>query len=188
MESVESSRQVWEEFSERIRAQLLRKLRRKDDVDDLMQEIFIKIHTHLGCLRDKKKLSSWIYRIVENSLNDYYRKKRFDSEFDEGEILPEDSSEENPLSGITKCLSVFIDKLPPKYREPLVMSDLEGIKQKEIARRMDLSYSGLKSRVQRGREMIKDMFMECCKLSIDNKGIINSEFQGMDNCKICGGN
>ena len=66
------------------------------------------------------------------------------------------------------------------------MSDLEGIKQKEIAKRMHLSYSGLKSRVQRGRQMIKDMFIECCKLSFDEKGVISNEYQGMDNCELCG--
>ncbi len=177
---------IWEEFSGRVRAHLLKKLRRKDDVDDLMQEIFIKIHTHLGCLKDRKKLASWIYTIVENTLNDHYRKSRIDTEFDEGKDYTADSNEENPLAGITGCLSVFIDRLPPKYKEPFVLSDVEGMKQKDIAKRMNLSYSGLKSRVQRGREMIKDMFLECCKLSIDNKGIINEEFQGMDNCTLCG--
>ena len=187
MESKENSAHVWEEFSGNIRAHLLRKLRRKDDVDDLMQEIFIKIHTHLECLRDKGKLTSWIYTIVENTLNDYYRNNRHDSEFDESKTVPDDSGEDNPLAGINGCLGVFIDKLPPRYREPLVMSDVEGVKQKEIAKRMHLSYSGLKSRVQRGRRMIKDMFMECCRLSIDEKGIINKEYQGMDNCTLCGG-
>lgn len=177
---------IWEEFSGRVRAHLLKKLRRKEDADDLMQEIFIKIHMHLGCLRDRKKLSSWIYTIVENTLKDYYRKSRIDTEYDEGKAYSEDSKEENPLAGITACLGVFIDKLPPKYRDPLVLSDVEGIKQKDIAKRMNLSYSGLKSRIQRGREMIKDMFLECCNLSIDSKGVINSEFQGMENCTLCG--
>ncbi|MEQ9618979.1 MAG: RNA polymerase sigma factor SigZ [Deltaproteobacteria bacterium] len=187
MENTPETAQVWEEFSGNIRSHLLRKLRRKDDADDLMQEIFIKIHTHIECLRDKKKLTSWIYTIVENTLNDYYRKNRYDSEFDESRAATKDSAEENPLPCITQCLNVFIDRLPMKYREPLMLSDLEGKKQKEIARRMGLSYSGLKSRVQRGRRMIKDMFIECCKLSFDEKGVINKEYQGMENCKICGG-
>ena len=186
--NIKDTDEIWEEFSGRIRTHLRKKLRRKDDADDLMQEIFIKIHTHLGCLKDGKKLSSWIYTIVENTLNDYYRKSRYDSEFDEAENYSQGSNEENTLSGITKCLGAFIDRLPPEYREPLVLSDVEGLKQKEIARQMNLSYSGLKSRVQRGRRMIKDMFIECCRLSVDQKGVIGKEYQGMDNCTLCGGN
>ncbi len=178
---------IWEEFSGRIRAHLLKKLRRKDDADDLMQEIFIKIYAHVGHLRERTKLSSWIYAMVENTLNDYYRKNgRREMKFDEGKEYTKTANVEDPLEGITGCLNAFIDRLPTKYRDPLVLSDLEGMKQKDIAERMHLSYSGLKSRVQRGREMIREMFVECCKLSIDEKGIINSEYQEMDKCTLCG--
>jgi RNA polymerase sigma-70 factor (ECF subfamily) len=187
MDNARESAQIWEEFSGRIRSHLLKKLRRKDEVDDLMQEIFIKIHAHLPHLRESRKLSSWIYRIAENTLNDYYRKKRLpDKEFDEETTVPETDADENPLSGIEKCLGVFINRLPEKYRKPLVMSDVEGKSQKEIARKMDISYSGLKSRVQRGREMIKEMFIECCKLSVRKDGKLNRDFGWMDNCTLCG--
>ena len=148
MDNNQESVQIWEEFAGRIRSHLLKKLRRKDDVDDLMQEIFIKVHSHLGHLRESGKLSSWIYRISENTLNDYYRKSRItDIGYDENKSAAGDSNEKNPLAGIEGCLEAFIARLPEKYRKPLVMSDVEGIKQKEIAESMNISYSGLKSRV-----------------------------------------
>jgi RNA polymerase sigma-70 factor (ECF subfamily) len=187
MRNAADAGQIWEEFSGRIRSHLLRKLRNKGDADDLMQEIFMKIHAHLPHLRESRKLSSWLYRITENTLNDYYRKKRLpDKEFDEETTVPETDADENPLSGIEKCLGVFIDRLPEKYREPLVMSDVEGKNQKEIAEEMDISYSGLKSRVQRGREMIKEMFIECCKLSVGKDGKLKGELGIMDDCTLCG--
>lgn len=178
--------QIWEEFSGRVRSHLLRKMRNKGDVDDLMQEIFIKIHSHLPHLRKRDKLSSWIYRIAENTLNDYYRKNPGrETEFDENKSA-HGNADEDPLSGIEGCLEAFIARLPEKYREPLVMSDVEGKSQKEIAQEMDISYSGLKSRVQRGREMIKDMFVECCKLSVGKDGRLTGEIGDMDDCTLCG--
>jgi RNA polymerase sigma-70 factor (ECF subfamily) len=187
MDNTTESTQIWEEFSGRIRSHLLKKLRRKDDVDDLMQEIFIKIHTHLGHLRESGKLSSWIYRIAENTLNDYYRENReLETRYDENKGIPDTFDEGNPLTGIERCLEAFIARLPEKYREPLVMSDLEGMKQTEIAESMNISYSGLKSRVQRGREMIKEMFIECCKISVDRYGMHTGELGDMDECTLCG--
>jgi len=185
--NIEDTDLIWEEFSGRIKAHLLRKLRRKDDADDLLQEIFIKIHKHIGHLRERAKLSSWIYRIVENTLNDYYRKNGLpETELDEGKEYAGNREQENTMDGITKCLGVFIDRLPEKYREPLVLSDVEGMKQKDIAEKMHLSYSGLKSRVQRGREMIREMFVECCRLSVKKDGTFNRDPEWMEDCTLCG--
>ena len=181
--------QIWREFSERVSSHLLRKIRNKGDVDDLMQDIFTKIHTHLPHLRERQKLSSWIYRIADNTLVDYYRKSPGrETEFDENKNVQEMTEGEDPLSGIEGCLEAFIARLPIKYRVPLVMSDVEGKSQKDIAEELNMSCSGIKSRVQRGREMIKDMFVECCKLSVGKDGKLTGEIGDMDDCTLCGGN
>ena len=70
MDKTQESARIWEEFSGRVRSHLLKKIRNKGDVDDLMQDIFMKIHSHLPHLRERDKLSSWIYRIAGNTLND----------------------------------------------------------------------------------------------------------------------
>jgi len=83
---------IWTEFSGQIRGYLLGKVKQKDDADDLLQEIFIKIHGSLGQLQDENKLAPWIYQIVRNSLTDYYRKKSPEtSEFDEESTVSFDS-------------------------------------------------------------------------------------------------
>jgi RNA polymerase sigma-70 factor (ECF subfamily) len=187
MDNTHDSALIWEEFSGRVRSHLLKKLRNKADADDLLQEIFMKIHAHLPHLRERKKLSSWLYRITENTLNDYYRKSPGrEKEFDENRPANGNADRDDPLSGIEGCLEAFIERLPEKYRKPLVMSDVEGKSQKEIAEEMGISYSGLKSRVQRGREMIKEMFIECCKLSVGTDGKLKGELTSMDSCTLCG--
>ena len=187
MKDIGDTERIWEEFSGRVRAHLLRKIRNKGDADDLLQEIFMKIHAHLPHLRERKKLSSWLYRITENTLNDYYRKSpNRETEFDENKSAGGNANGDDPLKGIEGCLEAFIARLPEKYRGPLVMSDVEGKSQKEIAEEMGISYSTLKSRVQRGREMIKDMFIECCKLSVGTDGKLRGELGNMDSCTLCG--
>lgn len=61
----------------------------------------------------------------------------------------------------------IISTLPDKYREALMLSDIKGVSQKEIAEQLNISYSGAKSRVQRGREMLKATYEKCCDISTD---------------------
>ena len=177
---------VWEEFSGQIRGYLLQKVKQRDDADDLLQEIFIKIHNNIGTLQDEKKLAPWIHQIVRNTLTDYYRKRNLETtELNEESTLDDTEADDLYSACISGCLKVFIDRLPDKYREPLVLSDIDELKQKDIAKKMGLSYSGLKSRVQRGREMIKDMFVECSCLIHDSNGKLTEDSLDSENCKIC---
>ncbi len=179
---------VWNEFSEQIRSYLASKVRRKDDADDLLQEIFIKIHSNLGDLKDEKKLSPWIHRIVRNSLTDYYRKSSLDTTELNEEITPSNDTEvpdDIYSKCVNGCLQVFIDRLPDKYRDPLILSDIKELKQKDIARDMGLSYSALKSRVQRGRNMIKEMFIQCSCYMQDAKGKMDASGFDSESCEVC---
>jgi RNA polymerase sigma-70 factor, ECF subfamily len=177
---------IYEDFSGKIRTYLAGKVRSPQDLDDLTQEIFIKIHTSHGTLKDERKLAPWIYSIVRNSITDYYRKMDKGSKsLDENLSYSDDSNEEKNINGILYCLKVFIDRLPEKYREPVILSDIEGVKQKDLAKRMGLSYTGLKSRVQRGREMIKGMFIECCGVPFGKEGKLTGDCLDHENCKIC---
>ncbi|MEM7009154.1 MAG: RNA polymerase sigma factor SigZ [Thermodesulfobacteriota bacterium] len=171
---------VWDEFSDQIRRYLLGKVKLKDDADDLLQEIFIKIHNNINQLEDESKLAPWIHQIVRNTLTDYYRKNNPETVELNEESTAEYSNETDDLhaSCISGCLRVFIERLPDKYKVPLELSDITGSKQKDIAQEMGLSYSGLKSRVQRGRQMIKDMFVDCACVAQD--GGLNDE-----NCEFC---
>lgn len=172
---------VCKEFSGQIRGYLLGKVKQRDDAEDLLQEIFIKIHNNIGTLQDEKKLAPWIHQIVRNTLSDYYRKSRLETtELNEESTTLSDTEVPDDIYSqcVNGCLKVFIDRLPDKYKEPLVLSDIKELKQKDIAKEMNLSYSGLKSRVQRGREMIKDMFVECACIS-DNGNLTDKS------CGVC---
>ncbi|MCC6712912.1 MAG: sigma-70 family RNA polymerase sigma factor [Candidatus Dadabacteria bacterium] len=185
MNRKEETAAIWSEFSGQVRRHLLGKVRNESDADDLMQEVFVKIHRHAGELRDKDKLAPWIRRIVANTVADYYRKSGApEVELDE-EKTALDENGNDALACAVKCLGVFVSRLPDKYRDALLLADVEGERQKEAALRMGISYSGFKSRVQRGRAMIKDMFLGCCVDSLDADGNLNPRFSPRDDCPIC---
>jgi RNA polymerase sigma-70 factor, ECF subfamily len=64
----------------------------------------------------------------------------------------------------------MIQLLPENYREAVILSELKGLTQKEVARLQGTSLSGAKSRVQRGRSLLKNMLAECCRLEFDHRG------------------
>ena len=189
MSRKEETAAIWSEFSGQIRRHLLAKVRNESDADDLMQEVFVKIHRHSGELRDKDKLAPWIRSIVSNTVIDYYRKGGApEVELDEEKTASgENGNDDDALTCAVKCLKVFVSRLPEKYREALLLADVDGERQKEAAERMGISYSGFKSRVQRGRAMIKDMFLGCCIDSLDVNGRLTACFNRSGDCPICSG-
>jgi len=69
-----------------------------------------------------------------------------------------------------ECVALFVAPLPSPYREAITLTELQGLTQKEAAEMVGTSLSGMKSRVQRGRDKIREMFDECCEISADCRG------------------
>lgn len=68
----------------------------------------------------------------------------------------------------------MVNLLPEDYAIPLRMSDVEGVKLKDVATELGLGLSAVKQRVSRGRKMLKDLFTECCLMELDENGNIIS--------------
>ncbi|MFF2876407.1 RNA polymerase sigma factor SigZ [Gottfriedia sp. NPDC057991] len=163
---------LWNEFNERLLFFIKGKISNKADADDILQNVFLKIHQNLGELKEEKNLKSWIFSIARNSIIDYYRSSKVTEEFKEELEKVIESGEDNFNGEITCCIDDFINLLPEKYRETIRLYEFEELKHKEIAERLELSVSASKSRVQRGRNQLKLLLEECCKFQIDKYGNI----------------
>ena len=147
----------------------------RDDAEDILQEVFIKISNGINSIDDKEKLKSWIFTIARNAITDYYRKSANKIKIDITEKLIDETQEEIDIDntkGLDKCLKGFIQKLPEEYRDIIIDSELKGIKQKDLANKYNLQYPTIRSRVQRGRTRLKEMLLKCCKIEADNRGNI----------------
>ena len=155
--------QIWEEFSDKLYRFILAKVNDKELAKDLLQEVFIKIHSNIDSLDNADVLSSWLFTITRNTVYDYYRSKKAYKKEKKQLELDGFGFEDDEINSLCEtCLYLFLEELPEKYREAIIHTDLGELSQKEYAEEIGISYSGLKSRVQRGREQLNIHFKECC--------------------------
>ena len=131
------------------------------DSEEMVSEILMKVYDNCEKLENIRHPESWLIAVSRNAIADYYRKGNREMI---GEV-PDDPAEEEAsidYSTLTECLPGLIDKLPSKYADPLRQYELKGIPQKELAIQYGMSESGLKSRVQRGRKMLRELFIAYC--------------------------
>ncbi|MEM9508794.1 MAG: RNA polymerase sigma factor SigZ [Cyanobacteria bacterium P01_E01_bin.35] len=180
-------RQLWQEYSDQLRQFLRLRVNNRADVDDLLQEILIKTYQHLNTVKDPNKFPPWLFQIARNTLIDYYRKTKREIYRQDVSALTEEKVElyEQVRQELTNCIRPFLSQLPDKYREAIDAVDLQGVPQKELAKKLGLSYSAVKSRVQRGRRQLKAMFQECCHYELDALGnLVDFEVKS-SNCRNC---
>jgi RNA polymerase sigma-70 factor (ECF subfamily) len=179
------ARGAWKELERRLRPYLARRVASPADIDDLLQDIFVRMHQGLATLRDEERFGGWVYRIAHSAIIDKLRQRArspvLDSCDDVDASAPVDTAGEQLQSDLGECVALFVGRLPSPYREAITLTELEGLTQKEAADMLGVSLSGLKSRVQRGRDKIRHMFEECCQISVDCRGrIIDCEPRELD--------
>ena len=159
---------VWNDMNDRLSNFVKGKVKDNELTKDIVQDVFLKVFSNIDTIRSKDKIVSWIFQIARNEVAAHYRKFKYTEDV-------KDQIEENDIdsyltSELASWVRPVVDSLPDKYREALVLSDIEKVPQKEIAKRLKMSYSGVKSRVQRGREMLKSTCEQCCEISTDVYG------------------
>ena len=179
--------QVWDNFTTQLRRFIAGRVRNELDAEDILQEVFIKIHRGIDRLEDQSKLQAWVYQITRNAIIDYYRKSddAVEATSELPDVLAEESGNEEVESEVAAWLRPMMEELPEKYREALQLTDIQGLTQKELAERLNISLSGAKSRVQRAREKLKDVLLECCHVEVDRRGkVVDWESREPD-CRYC---
>jgi RNA polymerase sigma-70 factor, ECF subfamily len=146
--------------------------RRVDDpslAEDLLQDVFVKAHSRLDTLANRSRIQAWIYQIARNTIIDHHRTRKIVDPLPEDMAQPSMRSREE-YQELSRCVLPMMSLLPEEYRQALILSDLEGLPLKEVAERLNLSLPGAKSRVQRGRERLKRIFLDCCRFEFDVRG------------------
>ena len=153
--------------------------------EDIVQEVLLKAYARQGTLREPSKLRQWLYQITRNEVIDYYRLQK-PSEAVPDELIQEDTREEDNRARreLARCLVPLLDDVPEPYRQALRLADFEGIKQREVASLLGLSFSGAKSRVQRARKILRDELLKCCRVELDRRGHA-VDYEVGEGCRGC---
>ncbi len=166
-----TTEKVWEDFHPGLKQFILKRVSDEQNAEDILQDVFLKIHTRIDTLRDEEKLQSWIYQIARNVIADYFREHKATVALSEALLLPEEPVvDDDVVKDLLPSVRTMVDSLPAEYRQALLLTEYEGLTQRELAERLGLSFSGAKSRVQRAREKLKAMLLDCCHFEFDRLG------------------
>lgn len=174
---------IWEEYHSKLHAFIDKRVNNPSVADDILQEIFVKIQSQIETLKSADKIQAWIYQIARNAIIDYYRTLKPELELPESLSAPVSDPGDTARKEITDGLLLMIRKLPARYRQFVMMSEIEGLKQAEVAVKQKVSISCAKTRIQRGRVRLKEMLLQCCHFKFDGQGrVIDYEKKKCDSC------
>lgn len=176
--------EVWSAYRARLKSVLHARVSNPADVDDLLQDISLKILKGLGDLDDPSRIGSWLFQIANRTVIDHYRgQARSEAPH------PDDlwHVQDNPPArrNLERCVAPFIAALPDESARLLQAIDIDGQSQKRMAEREGVPYSTLKSRVGKARKELRAVFENCCDFSFDARGGIAGFRSKTDLCEKC---
>lgn len=158
---------VIDRYETRLAQYLRRKaILSKEDVEDLLQNIFTKVYVNLPAFRPELTFSAWIYRIAYNEVIDWYRKAKIRSTIhldneDEGLLntLASDLSVEGEViaSHDKERLRKAVESLPEKYREPIELRFFEERDYQEISDILKIPLGTVSTTIARGKKQLVEL-------------------------------
>jgi RNA polymerase sigma-70 factor, ECF subfamily len=185
---------AWRELRAPLARFIGRRVADPQDAEDVLQEVLLRIHRHSDELASADRIAAWVHRIARNAIVDHYRRRAAHPELPAGaaEDLEDgaDGSLDEPASEalrreLAACLRPLVDRLPEKHRDALVLTEFEGLTQIEAARRLGISVSGAKARVQRARAQLRALLLDCCHVELDRRGGITEYRARTGSCERC---
>ena len=176
--------QAWERFHAPLLQFIRRRVSDDETAEDLLQDVFLKIHQQIETLKDTRKLESWVYQIARYAIIDHYRGKRLTISLETPEVceLPDELPDDDIVSELFPAVRAMVNSLPLQDRQALILTEYQGLTQKELGQRLGISFSGAKSRVQRARERLKQQLLACCHFELDRRShILNYQ----PHCQCC---
>jgi RNA polymerase sigma-70 factor, ECF subfamily len=153
----------------RLSAYFRRRIREPATVNDLVQDTLLKAYRSRGALRDETRFDSWVFRIAHGKMVDHYRRKPTME-------LCADATGEAPeatdrVTEILECSArCYLETLPKKYRDPVHLAEYEGLPHGQIARQLGVTLAAAKSRVRRGKLMVRGLMEARCEFERDVLG------------------
>ena len=169
-------RELAERYSSRIFQLAMRHMKNREDAEEVTQDVLMKVYRKVGSFRGDAALSSWIYRITFNTAMSRLRNARLArlAEEERDRVAAKEYAEDRTAAQkqpadwsrmpdeellrlqLRQAVAVAIEELPEIYRAPVVLRDIEGLSTEEASSRLKLKDQTLKSRLHRGRLMLRE--------------------------------
>ena len=160
---------AWRKHKAEIRGFLAHRAGSAADADDLLQEVFLKALLQGKDFCDLDNPRAWLFHVARNLLVDRLRLTREQVPFPD-DLSAETITEFVPVDLLSHCLPRVLTELSADDREAVLLCDMQGMTQKDYARRLGLSLPAAKSRVQRARLRLRAQLAEACQVTFDEEG------------------
>jgi RNA polymerase sigma-70 factor, ECF subfamily len=142
-------------------------LNRTEDIEEIVQDVFIKAYKNINSYDASRKFSSWIYRIAHNEFINALKKKRPVYFFDLDVFLPHFISSDTLEDRVSKketqeLINKFLDKIDDKYREALILYYFDDLSYKDISDVLRIPTSTVGVRIQRAKKIMKKLYDDSC--------------------------
>ena len=192
--------ELWMQVHQGLRTFIAQRVPNDTEADDILQEVFLRMHRRLDSLKDPRRVVSWVFQITRNAIADFYRAPNRRREVAVGlasdleathstqtqPFIPSSTEPAHMKKELAACLRPLMDQLSDPYREAVMLVELDGLTQQVAAKQLGLSLSGMKSRVQRGRKQLKRLLEECCVIQLDRRRNITDYTVRDSECNSCG--
>jgi RNA polymerase sigma-70 factor (ECF subfamily) len=182
---------IWQEFHDGLLGFVRGRVRSREVAEDVVQDVMLRIHRQAAGIERADAVGAWVHQIARNAIIDHYRSARVRREVTTGEI-DQDAADDSEVEGpdrrgeLAACITPLLKRLPAKYREALVLTEVDGLSQADAAARAGVSLSGMKSRVQRARVQLMRVLVDCCEVDLDRRRNVTAYRVRGDGCGPCG--
>ena len=177
-----------EEYRAGIQRYLTSLLQDPAQAEDLVQETFLKAHKGSQSLRDPAALKAWLYRIATNLCYDHFRRSASLTvpviiDFEVTNLIENQGAEQDEpgiesmveRGEMSRCVQKLIHRLPETYRLVILLHDVHGLTNLEIAKVLDCSLDAAKIHLHRARRKLKEALLNACEFSHDERGVFVCE-------------
>ena len=168
----------WREIEARLRPFLARRLA-ATDVDDVLQDVAVRIQRGLAGIRDDQRFTAWLFQVARSAIAEHGRARvrhplpavaEPPEAADDRDHADHGDDDREAARALAACVAPFVAHLPEPQRHALTLVELEGLTIREAADLAGISVSGMKSRVQRGRSQLRRAMEDCCQIALDARG------------------
>jgi RNA polymerase sigma-70 factor, ECF subfamily len=177
---------IWHEFAGKLGRFIRARVADPATGEDILHDVFVKIQRRLDQVHDPAKMEGWIYLVTRNAIIDHYRTRKPTVEVPES-LPAEPAAEDGEVEELKAAFRRMLYSLPEPYRDALILTEFDGLTQRQLAEKSGISLSAAKSRVQRGRQQLKEMLHQCCAFEFDRRGkVIDCTPRTKAGCMECG--
>lgn len=179
--------QQWADTLDRLQAFVARRVDDRELAADITQDVIVRSIAS-GALTRVDNPIAWLYRSARNAVIDHYRTRHPHDTLDDDDRWPDpdanDALPNDATRELSTCLQPLLGRLAPDARDALERVDIAGDTHQHAADELGLSVSGMKSRVQRARRVLREPLEQCCTVELDRSGAV-ADFRPTSNTCAC---